>query len=76
MKEDEMKVAPVYRKDYRSGQRMYLGFVVERRVSDRGGNIVGLARLARKVFAEPGGSDPISIIVGGVRDAEPGEQPG
>lgn len=65
-----MKVAPVYRKDYRSGQRLYLGDVVERRESDRGNNFAGLARLARSLFAAPGGWDPLSIIVGGVHDAE------
>ncbi len=67
-----MKVAPVYRKDYRSGQKQYLGVVVERREGDRGNNFMGLARLARKLFAEPAGWDPISVIVGGVREAEPG----
>lgn len=65
-----MKIAPVYRKDYRSGQKQYLGFVVERRGNDRGNNLVGLARLARKAYAEAEGWDPMSIIVGGVREAE------
>jgi hypothetical protein len=63
-------MAPVYRKDYRSGLKQYLGFVVERRESDRGNNFMGLARLARKEFAEPRGWDPFSIIVGGLRDAD------
>jgi hypothetical protein len=67
-----MKVAPVYRKDYQSGQRLYLGDVVERRETDRGNNFAGLARLARSIFADPAGWDPLSIIVGGVRDAERG----
>ena len=71
-----MKVAPVYRKDYRSGQKQYLGFVIERRTADRGNNFTGLARLARKAFAEPAGLDPISVIVGAVREAERGVLPG
>ncbi len=70
-----MKVAPVYRKDYRSGQKQYLGFVVERREGDRGNNFAGLARLARKVFAEPAGLDPFSVIVGAVRENGPGANP-
>jgi hypothetical protein len=67
-----MKVAPVYRKDYRSGQRLYLGDVVERRGTDRGNNFAGLAKLARSIFAGPGGWDPLSIIVGGLHDADRG----
>lgn len=70
-----MKVAPVYRKDYRSGQRLYLGDVVERRESDRGNNFAGLAKLARTIFAPAGGWDPLSIIVGGVHDADRGPRP-
>jgi hypothetical protein len=65
-----MKVAPVYRKDYASGQKLYLGVVVERREADRGNNFMGLAKLARKMFAEPRGWDPFSIVIGAVREGE------
>jgi hypothetical protein len=41
----------VYRVDYLRGRRVPIGFVTERRTKDRGDNVLGLARLARKLYA-------------------------
>jgi len=42
----------VYRLDGESKARVLLGILVDRRKSDRGDNVIGMLRLARKEFAE------------------------
>jgi hypothetical protein len=46
-----MRNVTVYRVDYVRKMKVPIGTVVERRVKDRGDNIIGLLRLARKAFA-------------------------
>jgi hypothetical protein len=49
-----MKTVTVYRVDYVKKVRVPIGEVHERRKKDRGGNLLGLLRLARKTY----GTDP------------------
>ncbi len=49
-----MKQVTVYRVDYVKKTRVPIGHVVERRTKERGDNLVGLLRLARKRY----GSSP------------------
>lgn len=46
-----MKAVTVYRVDYLSKTRVPIGVVAERRRKERGDNLIGLLRLARKTFA-------------------------
>jgi hypothetical protein len=46
-----MRNVTVYRVDYVRKMKVPIGTVVERRVKDRGNNIIGLLRLARKAFS-------------------------
>lgn len=46
-----MKNVTVYRVDYVRKTKVPIGVVVERRLKERGDNIVGLLRLARKAFS-------------------------
>ncbi len=47
-----MKDVTVYRVDYVSKERIPIGTVIERRREERGDNILGLLRLARKMYAK------------------------
>lgn len=46
-----MRNVTVYRVDYVRKMKVPIGLVVERRVKERGDNIIGLLRLARKAFS-------------------------
>jgi len=46
-----MRNVTVYRVDYVRKTKVPIGQVVERRRSDRGDNLIGLLRLARKSFS-------------------------
>ncbi len=46
-----MKNVTVYRVDYINRTRVPIGLVVERRAKDRGDNLLGLLRLAKKAYA-------------------------
>jgi len=46
-----MKPVSVYRVDYVRKTKVLIGTVLERRTKDRGDNLIGLLRLARKMFA-------------------------
>ena len=46
-----MKPVSVYRVDYVRKTKVRIGTVVERRRKERGDNLIGLLRLARKMFA-------------------------
>jgi len=46
-----MRNVTVYRVDYVRKMKVPIGMVVERRVKERGDNIIGLLRLARKAFS-------------------------
>ncbi len=46
-----MKQVTVYRVDYVKKTRVPIGYVVERRTKERGDNLVGLLRLARKTYS-------------------------
>ncbi len=46
-----MKNVTVYRVDYIKRTRVPIGSVVERRQRDRGDNLIGLLRLAKKAYA-------------------------
>jgi len=46
-----MRNVTVYRVDYVRKMKVPIGTVVECRVKDRGNNIIGLLRLARKAFS-------------------------
>ena len=46
-----MRNVTVYRVDYVRKMKVPIGLVVERRVEERGDNIIGLLRLARKAFS-------------------------
>jgi len=48
-----MKVYTVYRYDFNRHMREPLGLVFERRKKDRGNNIEGLTKLARKLYPTP-----------------------
>lgn len=45
-----MRSVTVYRVDYVKKTRVPIGEVWERRKTDRGGNLLGLLRLARKIY--------------------------
>ena len=45
-----MRTVTVYRVDYVNKTRVPIGGVQERRKKDRGGNLLGLLRLARKIY--------------------------
>ena len=45
-----MRTVTVYRVDYAKKTRVPIGGVQERRKKDRGGNLLGLLRLARKIY--------------------------
>ena len=45
-----MRTVTVYRVDYVKKTRIPIGGVQERRKKDRGGNLLGLLRLARKIY--------------------------
>lgn len=49
-----MKIVTVYDVDYVNKMKTPIGSMVERRKSDRGNNLLGLLKLARKRYA----SDP------------------
>jgi len=53
-----MRTVTVYRVDYVKKARVPIGEVQERRKKDRGGNLLGLLRLARKTY----GTDPDDAI--------------
>ncbi|HEX8042394.1 hypothetical protein [Candidatus Deferrimicrobium sp.] len=53
-----MKTVTVYRVDYAKKTRIPIGVVQERRRKDRGGNLLGLLRLAPKTY----GTDPEDAI--------------
>ena len=46
-----MKPVSVYRVNYARKTRVLVGTVIERRKTERGDNMIGLLRLARKKFA-------------------------
>lgn len=46
-----MKTVTVYRVDYLRKTRVPIGAVLERRRKERGDNLIGLLRVARKTFA-------------------------
>ncbi len=47
-----MKAVTVYRVDYMNKRKIPIGTVIERRRKERGDNILGLLRLARKRYAK------------------------
>jgi hypothetical protein len=47
----EMRLVSVYRVNYARKTRVLVGTVIERRGKERGDNMIGLLRLARKKFA-------------------------
>ena len=53
-----MRTFTVYRVDYMKKARVPIGEVQERRKKDRGGNLLGLLRLARKTY----GTNPEDAI--------------
>lgn len=57
-----MKNVTVYRVDYVKKSRVPIGTVVERRTKERGTNLFGLLRLARKCYAA-GGADAFHIVI-------------
>lgn len=57
-----MNIVTVYRIDYAKRTRVPIGVVVERRKRDRGNNLVGLLRVARKTYSSPG-DDSIHIAI-------------
>ncbi len=46
-----MKNITVYRVDYVRKTRVPIGMVVERRAKERGDNLIGLLRMARRAFS-------------------------
>lgn len=46
-----MKNVTVYRVDYVRKTKVPIGLVVERRTKERGDNIIGLLRMARKAYS-------------------------
>ncbi len=59
-----MKAVTVYRVDYLRKTRVPIGVVLERRRKERGDNLLGLLRLARKAFASSP-EEALSIAVDG-----------
>ncbi len=57
-----MKSVTVYRIDYVRKTRVPIGTVVERRKTDRGDNLLGLLRIARKTYSNSA-QDSIQIAV-------------
>jgi hypothetical protein len=57
-----MRIVKVYRVDYVKKTKVPIGRVVERREKYRGGNLLGLLRLARKFYGT-GPKDTIHIAV-------------
>lgn len=57
-----MENVPVYRVDYVKKTKVPIGWVVERRGKERGNNLIGLLRLARKAFAD-GPQESLQITV-------------
>lgn len=57
-----MKNVTVYRVDYVRKTKVPIGRVVERRSTERGNNLIGLLRLARKSFST-GPQEAIRIAV-------------
>ena len=57
-----MQTVMVYRLDQETKANIPLGILVERRKSERGDNVIGMLRLARKEFAEDG-KEPSSIFI-------------
>ena len=57
-----MRTVTVYRVDYVKKTRVPIGGVQERRRKDRGGNLLALLRLARKIYGN-GPEDAIHIVV-------------
>ncbi|NNF84054.1 MAG: hypothetical protein HKM29_02740 [Deltaproteobacteria bacterium] len=58
----------VYRVDYVRKLKVPIGMVVERREEERGDNIIGLLRMARKAFStSPEEALHIAIDLAGVR---------
>ena len=57
-----MKAVTVYRVDYLKKTRIPIGEVRERRKRNRGGNLLGLLRLARKTYGT-GPEDALHIAV-------------
>lgn len=47
-----MKSVTVYRVDYQKRKREPIGTIIERRNKERGDNILGLLRVARKMYAK------------------------
>ncbi len=57
-----MKIVTVYRIDYLKKTRVPIGVVVERRKRDRGENLLGLLRVARKTYSSAA-EDSIQIAI-------------
>ncbi len=57
-----MKIVTVYRIDYAKKTRVPIGVVVERRKRDRGDNLLGLLRVARKTYSSSA-LDSIQIAI-------------
>ncbi len=61
-----MQIVTVYRIDYAKKSRVPIGVVVERRKRDRGNNLLGLLRVARKTYSSSA-LDSIQIAIDAVR---------
>ncbi len=61
-----MQSVTVYRIDYAKKTRVPIGTVVERRKKDRGDNLLGLLRVARKTYSSLA-QDSIQIAIDVVR---------
>ena len=57
-----MRTVTVYRVDYVKKTKVPIGRVEERRKKDRGGNLLGLLRLARMIYGT-GPEDAIHIAI-------------
>ena len=57
-----MQIVTVYRIDYVKKTRVPIGVVVERRKKDRGDNLLGLLRVARKTYSSSA-LDSIQIAI-------------
>ncbi len=57
-----MKIVTVYRIDYVKKTRVPIGVVVERRKRDRGDNLLGLLRVARRTYSSSA-LDSIQIAI-------------
>jgi|GEM_PF-3023137 len=62
-----MRLVPVYRINYATGTRVQIGVIEERRRKERGDNLIGLLKLARKTYAYSLG-DAHEIVLGGIID--------